>query len=83
MAETLGDRIRIQRARLRMTQAELARRIGISTTAMHAIESGDTDPRASRVRAMADVLGVSTDYLLGRKDKDAERLPTGVAMVGT
>jgi transcriptional regulator with XRE-family HTH domain len=66
MTQTLGDRIRQARARLRLTQAELARRIGISTTAMHAIESGDTDPRASRVVAMADVLEVSTDYLLGR-----------------
>ena len=66
MKETLGDRIRQARARLRLTQAELARRIRISTTAMNAIESGDTDPRASRITALADVLGVSTDYLLGR-----------------
>jgi transcriptional regulator with XRE-family HTH domain len=66
MTESLGDRIRQARARLRLTQAELARRIGISTTAMNAIESGDTDPRASRITALADVLDVSTDYLLGR-----------------
>jgi transcriptional regulator with XRE-family HTH domain len=66
MTETLGDRIRQARARLRLTQAELARRIGISTTAMNAIESGATDPRVSRVTAMAEVLGVSMDYLVGR-----------------
>jgi transcriptional regulator with XRE-family HTH domain len=67
MEETLGDRIRIARTRVRMTQADLARRISISATAMNAIEMGTTDPRASRIPALAEVLSVSTDYLLGRK----------------
>jgi hypothetical protein len=31
---------------------------------MHAIEAGDTDPRASRIVAIAQELGVSTDALL-------------------
>ena len=47
----------------RISQAELARRIGISKTAMNAIEGGATDPRASRIVAIAQVLGVSTDTL--------------------
>jgi transcriptional regulator with XRE-family HTH domain len=42
---------------------------------MNLIESGETpDPRASRIAAIADVLGVSADYLLGREDEDSERL---------
>ena len=81
MADTLGDRIRQARARLRMSQAELARRIGISTTAMSAIESDVTDPRASRITAMADVLGVTADYLLGRADAP-HRDPAPAALVG-
>ncbi len=73
MRAKLGDRIRRARLRYGMSQAELARRIKISTTSMNQIESGETpDPRASRIRAIADVLGVSTDYLLGRKDKDED-----------
>jgi len=66
--ETLGDRIRLARTRMRMNQAELARRIGISTTSMNQMEMGTTDPRASRIKAIAEVLGVSTDYLLDRKE---------------
>jgi DNA-binding XRE family transcriptional regulator len=65
MADTLGDRIRGVRGRKRMTQAALARAIGISSTAMNAIESGQVDPRASRIAKLAEVLHVSTDYLLG------------------
>ena len=60
----LGTRIRKAREQTRISQAELARRIGISKTAMNAIEGGATDPRASRIVAIAQVLGVSTDALL-------------------
>jgi transcriptional regulator with XRE-family HTH domain len=60
----LGTRIRKAREQARISQAELARRIGISKTAMNAIEGGATDPRASRIVAIAQVLGVSTDALL-------------------
>jgi len=47
---------------------------------MNQIESGETpDPRASRVRAIADVLRVSADYLLGRENAQGEPEP---ALVG-
>jgi transcriptional regulator with XRE-family HTH domain len=60
----LGTRIRKAREHVNISQAELARRIGISKQAMNAIEGGATDPRASRIVAIAQVLGVSTDTLL-------------------
>jgi transcriptional regulator with XRE-family HTH domain len=60
----LGTRIRKAREQARISQAELARRIGISKQAMNAIEGGATDPRASRIVAIALELGISTDALL-------------------
>jgi transcriptional regulator with XRE-family HTH domain len=76
MQETLGERIRKERLRYGMSQVELARRIGISKTAMNQIESGETeDPRVSRLRAIADILGVSMDYLAGRQVEDAPAAP--------
>ena len=66
----LGDRIRQVRMDYGMSQAELARRIKVSMNAMNKIEMGETpDPRASRIKAIADVLGVTTDYLLGRTEQ--------------
>ena len=84
MADTLGRRIRQARVRYGMSQAELARRIGISSTALNQIESGKTpDPGVSRIIGIASVLGVSTDYLLlGQEDEDSELLAAGVALVG-
>jgi len=69
MAETMGDRIRGVRARKRITQAGLAHMVGISPTAMNAIEGGDVDPRVSRVQKIAEALDVSIDYLVGHKVK--------------
>jgi transcriptional regulator with XRE-family HTH domain len=83
MSESIGARIRKARVKYGMSQAELARRIDVSLNAMNKIELGNTpDPRASRIRAIADVLRVSTDYLLGRKDEDSEPFPTETALVG-
>jgi transcriptional regulator with XRE-family HTH domain len=65
MPETLGDRIRMHRARLRLSQAELGKRVGLSTNSVSAIEADRTDPRVSMVRRIAKELGVSMDYLLG------------------
>jgi transcriptional regulator with XRE-family HTH domain len=72
MAETLGARIRRARQVYGMSQAELARRVGISKNAMNRVETGKTpDPQVSRIQAIARILRVSTDFLLGFTD-DAE-----------
>ena len=72
MSETMGDRIRGVRARKRITQAGLAHMVGISPTAMNAIEGGEVDPRVSRVQKIAEALGVSIDYLVGHKVKQKQ-----------
>jgi len=76
----LGTRIRKARERARISQAELARRIGISLTSMNAIERGHTDPRASRIVAIARELGVSTDALLLGPAATTKRAPTPTAL---
>jgi transcriptional regulator with XRE-family HTH domain len=74
---TLAERVRQTRIRAGMSQAELARRIHISKNSMNKIESGKTpDPSSSVVKAVADTLGVSVDYLLGRVyEKEASAWP--------
>jgi transcriptional regulator with XRE-family HTH domain len=63
-----------------MSQAELARRIKISGNSLNKIEMGETpDPRASRIVAIANVLGVTTDCLLKGEEKKSELVPAAVA----
>ena len=80
----LGDRIRQARDRYGMSQAELARRIGVSATALNQIESGKTsDPGVSRIIGIAAILGVSADYLLGLDTPATKRpWPRTAAPVG-
>ena len=80
MEQTLAERIRASRQAYGMTQGTLAKRIGISKTAMNQMESGETiDPGVSRIREIARVLRVSADYLLGLSDEggpESELVPT-------
>jgi len=73
MPTVIGMKIRQAREHYGMSQAELARRIGISKTAMNDLEQGKTqDPHLSHIVAIADQLRLSVDALLGRKDASAE-----------
>jgi transcriptional regulator with XRE-family HTH domain len=64
LAMHLGQRIRHAREQAQMSQAELARRIGISANALWAMEAGAIDPCALRIVAIAQELGISTDALV-------------------
>jgi transcriptional regulator with XRE-family HTH domain len=65
MAELLGDRIRKVRERYGMPASVLAKRVGLSRQHLYMIETSETEnPGALTVLAIAEALGVSTDYLL-------------------
>jgi len=72
----LGKRIRLARIRYGISQAELARALGINKNSMNKIEAGLTDPRASRIAGIAQALHCSTDYLLGLEDPDDDLVDT-------
>ncbi|EHK76852.1 XRE family transcriptional regulator [Sinorhizobium meliloti CCNWSX0020] len=50
------EQIRGARAMLGMTQAELAKAAGISTTGLNNIERGSADPKASTLRSIQAAL---------------------------
>ena len=78
MSETLGDRMRMHRARLRMSQSELGGKVDLSTNSISAIEKGHVDPKVSVMKRIATALGVKVSYLIG-EDKESEQLPAAVA----
>lgn len=49
-----------------MSREDLARRMGVSYMTVRNWERGNTEPSATQIKALADLFGVSTDYLLGR-----------------
>ena len=60
----LGMRIALLRASKRWSQAELARRIGVSGSAVGMYEQGRREPSLNLVVRLAQEFGVTTDYLL-------------------
>jgi transcriptional regulator with XRE-family HTH domain len=63
--EDIGTRLREERDRVRISQRELARRIGLSASMISQIESGQSKPSVSTLYAIVNELGVSLDDIFG------------------
>lgn len=62
--KALGKRIREERLKLNLTQEQLAEKINVSTTYIGFIERGERSITLGKLTLLANVLGVSIDYLL-------------------
>lgn len=85
MVETLGDRMRMHRARLRLSQTGLGKLVGLSANSISALESGDVDPRVDVIKRVAKALGVKFTYLIGEDESsnaESEKKPTAAALIG-
>ena len=60
----LGERIKVRRKELSMSQSELADKVGISYAQVGRYETKDVQPPAKTLTAIADALGVSPDFLI-------------------
>jgi len=66
----LGDKIKELRKLRGLTQAELAKVIGVTTSAVSSYEILERQPSYDILIKIATFFNVSTDYLLGRSEKD-------------
>ncbi len=60
----MGQRIMIRRKSLRMTQEELAEKLGVSTQMISNLELGKKAIRPENLARVCDVLGLSADFVL-------------------
>ena len=65
----LYERIRLLRKETNLKQDEAAERLGISLSSYRRYELGEREPGASVLWKLADLYGVSIDYLVGRSDE--------------
>ena len=63
-AAELGKFIATIRKEKQLTQAELARKLNVTDKAVSRWERDETMPETDKVVALADLFGVTTDYLL-------------------
>lgn len=63
MAERLGNRLKEERARLGLTQAELAERVGVSRKTINTVENGVFVPSTTLALKLAAALGRPVEAL--------------------
>ncbi|MGF1445552.1 MAG: helix-turn-helix domain-containing protein [Pikeienuella sp.] len=63
-AATLGDRLALARDRQGLTQAQLARRLGLRVQTIRNWEIDRSEPRANKLQMLAGLLNVSMVWLL-------------------
>ena len=71
---SVANRIKVQRAKLSITQTELARAAKLTPAAISQFESGARKPSFDALSKLASALKVTTDYLLGRKQSSYENI---------
>ena len=64
LKQQLGQRIQTLRKKCKLTQEQLAEKVGIGTTYISDIERGAKFPSLSLFIKIVDALGVSSDYIL-------------------
>ena len=65
-------RLKQLRQARRLTQVELAKRLGISSAAVSMYESGQREPNFETEELIADFFNVDIDYLRGKRDTTTE-----------
>ena len=64
---TIAESIKELRLERGLSQAALAKSIGVSEKAIDYWERGVNEPKATYIVLLADFFGVTTDFLLGRE----------------
>ena len=64
----IGSIIHELRQQKGLSQAQLAKAIGVSQKAIDFWEKGTNEPKASYILALSDFFNVTTDFLLGKTE---------------
>jgi transcriptional regulator with XRE-family HTH domain len=77
--QSIGERIAWARERAGLNKNRFARELGTSWQHVDHWEKGRTEPSLSSMRRIAELLGVSIDFLLGVRDEPGSDEPRGLA----
>ena len=63
---SIPERLKTLRKQNNLTQAEVAKRLGVTPALLSAYENSERFPSLERLIMLADIYHVTTDYILGR-----------------
>ncbi len=67
MIETIGSRLKSLRMNEQLSQQQVANLIGVNKTAISYYETDERQPPLGTLVHLANIFGVTTDYILGRE----------------
>lgn len=66
--DELGRKLKECRTVMKLSQREVARRLGVAQPVYQRFEKGIYECNYEQLRALCDIFDVTADYLLGRKN---------------
>ena len=78
---TLGERISALRTARDMSQGSLAEELGVSRQSVSKWETNSSVPELDKLVQLADIFGVTLDYLAGREAEAAPEAPPQVLVI--
>lgn len=70
MRENFSENLKEARLNANMTQAEVAKAVGIAKNTYCNWERGTREPNILKIKALAKLFGISVDYLVGLEKHD-------------
>lgn len=67
MEKTFSDILKEERLKRQWSQSVLADKLHITRNALSNFENGKREPKGDLLKALAEIFGVSMDYLVGRE----------------
>jgi len=68
---SLGDRLKEKRKTKKLTQQDVAEKLGINNTTISKWESDTYEPDAENLKKLAELYDVTVDFLLGRNSDES------------
>lgn len=66
--ESFGNKLRMVRKKFTLTQADLAKKVGVSTSTIGMYEQNRREPNFEILRKICDVLSTQADYFVGDQE---------------
>ena len=71
--ETIGDRLKKLRKEKKLTQKDMAEKLGIHSNTISMYEKGNRNIPSTMIKKISDTFNVSTDYLLRGEEKNGKQ----------
>lgn len=79
--EEMGHKLKVERVKLNYKQEYLAEKIGVQQKYISKIEHGGAKPEFAKIYELANLLGVSLDYLAGRESITTDDYLTNTILI--